>query len=127
MNFTPWGGIGLGSVTHVLTTVIAGLWFVVMFVIAVGLIFLLVRFLLVATRAAQIYVAKHAPVEPTATAAPDTPATPTAPAAPADAATSSVVPPTTSTTSTSAVTKPLARPATKPAAKPRTPKTPPTV
>ena len=132
MMFTPWGGFG--PLGHILTTVIAGFWFIAVFVVTVGLLFLLVRFLLVGTRAAQIYVARNAPVVPPASAS-TTPATSpaTSPAAPAEAATSSVVPPT--TTSTSTVTKPIstkptsapgATPGTKSAtrgpAKPRTPK-----
>ena len=130
MNFSPWG---FGSVGHVFTAVIAGLWFILVFVVAVGVLFLLVRFLLVATRAAQLYVAKNAPAAPVATVPPVA----KQPAAPADAATSSVVPPpsssptsSTSASSTSAVTKPISKPgttaATKPVSKPRTPRTPPT-
>jgi hypothetical protein len=80
-----------------------GLWHVGMFLgglaLTAGLIVvavLLVRYLVVATRAAQLYVDAHSATPPSAAEAP--PATPPAPPAPA---------------------------ATKPTPRPRTPKTPP--
>ncbi|HXD62612.1 MAG TPA: hypothetical protein VN619_11885, partial [Lacisediminihabitans sp.] len=48
----------------IIGTFISGLFALLMLVVIVGLIFLLVRFLLVATRAAQLYVAQHEPPRP---------------------------------------------------------------
>ncbi|CAN5155607.1 hypothetical protein BH09ACT5_BH09ACT5_17220 [soil metagenome] len=79
----------------------------VLLAVAAGLIFLLVRFLLVATTAAKIYVAQNtpaAPAEPATPAETTTPATAT-PAAPAE---------------------PVAPP-TRPVPRTRTPKAPPAV
>ena len=90
---------------HILGLIATALGTLVLVVVAIGLIFLLVRFLLVATTAAKIYVAKNSPAKPVATTA--------AAAAPAPAA--SAAP----TTTAPAATKPAT------ATKPRTPKAPP--
>jgi predicted lipid-binding transport protein (Tim44 family) len=87
-----WGV--LGFIASVIGTI-------VLLAVIGGLIFLLVRFLLVATTAAKIYVAKNTP---------DAPVTPSEPVVPA--ATSTTTPATT---------------VTPPTTKPRTPKTPPAV
>lgn len=86
-----WGV--LGFIASVIGTI-------VLLAVIGGLVFLLVRFLLVATTAAKIYVAKNTPAEPVA---------PTEPVRPA------------ATAATPATT------VTPPATKPRTPKTPPAV
>jgi cytoskeletal protein RodZ len=62
-------GPDLFSVVHVVGTIVYGVVALLAFAIAVGLIFLLVRFLLVGTRAAQIYVARNGSLAPTKTAA----------------------------------------------------------
>lgn len=63
---------------HLIFTIIGGLVWLIALAITIAVLFLFIRFLLVATKAAQVYVARNAPVEPTA--APSTPAT-TAPVA----------------------------------------------
>jgi cytoskeletal protein RodZ len=146
-------GWGNGFIS-VIGMFVCGVLAILAFAIAVGLIFLLVRFLLVATRAAQLYVAEHEPPRPMTPTAPATPAAPAAPAAKtAPAAAASTTPAAATTTSAAttkatttraaetAPTKPLAKPATakpasaepadaaapeaRPATKPRTPRTPP--
>jgi hypothetical protein len=105
MRFPP-NGPGFGFYT-VFADVMAGLVFIVCLVIVVGLIVLLVRFLLVATKAAELYVAKNRPVIETTTTPVGTPAaTPVATA--------------TATTPTPTVTRPA--PTT---TRTRVPKTPP--
>ena len=52
-------GPGFGMFGGILESIIAGLFFLVCLVVIVGLLFLLVRFLLVATKAAEVYVAKN--------------------------------------------------------------------
>lgn len=92
-------GYGLGWFWHAIVTIVGGLLGFFLFLIAVGLLFLLVRFLLAGTRAAHIYIAKNSPPAP---------ARPTAAA------------PTTVTAAKPAAAKPAATTATKP----RTPKPP---
>jgi hypothetical protein len=79
---------GFGIFTHLFGAVFAGLFFVLLFLIGVGVLFVIVRFLLAATRAAETYVRVHraAPESDTAAApapasAPVTPVAPTKPAA----------------------------------------------
>jgi hypothetical protein len=50
---------GFGAFSTVFTDILAGLAFIICFVIVVGLLVVLVRFLLVATKAAEIYVARN--------------------------------------------------------------------
>jgi cytoskeletal protein RodZ len=98
MHF-PHGPGGFGMFGGILESIVAGLFFLICLVIVVGLLVVLVRFLLVATKAAEIYVAKNQPTE-TATPATTTPAV-TTPVATAPA-------------STTAATKPLGTTATTP-------------
>lgn len=92
--------------------VIWGLFSFFVFLVIVGLIFLLVRYLLVATRAAQVYLQLNEPARPAA-AATATPTTTTAA-------------PTATTPTATAPTTPAPAATTKPAPRTRTPKTPPT-
>ena len=88
-------GPGFGAFGGIFESIVAGLFFLLCFAVVVGLLFLLVRFLLVATKAAEIYIAKNRPAEPTPTVA----ATPAA-----------TTPVATSTVSTTPVaTKPVPR------------------
>jgi predicted lipid-binding transport protein (Tim44 family) len=106
MHF-PNPGIGLGGVGFfggIFADILAGLVFIICFIVVVGVLFVLIRFLLVATRAAQIYVAKNSADRPTARAVPSAPA--------ASAPATATKPPTAPATA--------AKPATRPA--PRTPK-----
>jgi hypothetical protein len=135
MGFGNWGG-GPGPLGHLGQFVWAGLSALLALVligVAVALVVLLVRFLLVGTRAAQLYVANHTPAKD-AGASPATTATPTAgptpaTAGPAPAAAPPAEPATPGTAGTSAAarTRPAAAkpPAAKPAPRPRTPKAPP--
>ena len=94
-GFGPWGGDWL----RILTFVIGGFVWLLAIALTLAVLFFLIRFLLVATRAAQLYVNQHAPAEPARPAA---------------------------TTAPGATSTPPAKPAAaKPAAKPRTPRTPP--
>jgi predicted lipid-binding transport protein (Tim44 family) len=97
----PHGPGGFGMLGGIFADVLAGLVFILCFIIVIGLLFVLVRFLLVATKAAEIYVAKNGPAQPVT------------PAAPASAA-----------STTSRTTTPEAKAST--ATRTRTPKTPPT-
>ncbi|HEY0258905.1 MAG TPA: hypothetical protein VGC18_03550 [Lacisediminihabitans sp.] len=95
--------------------------------VVIGLIFLLVRFLLVGTHAAQIYIAKNQPATPVAPVQPQGPVTP-APAEPAPPAASSVVPPAapvapSETPAATTSPAPAAR-TTRAPSRPRTPRTP---
>lgn len=58
---------------HLIVTIIGGLVWLIALAITIAVLFLFIRFLLVATKAAQVYVARNAPVEPASA--------PTAPAA----------------------------------------------
>lgn len=62
---------------HLIFTIIGGLVWLIALAITIAVLFLFIRFLLVATKAAQVYVARNTPVEPAAA-----PAAPTTPAAP---------------------------------------------
>ena len=73
------GGPGFGFYS-VVTDVVGGLLFILAVVVVVGLIVILVRFLLVATRAAEIYIAKNRPSE--GVTSPGAPAPVTPPAEP---------------------------------------------
>ena len=111
MDFDGYGW-GYGPFGHVVGAIVYGLFCLFMILVIVGILFLLVRFLLVATKAAQLYVTKNSaakPVAPSAAATTTVPLTRPAPAAkPA-----------------SAVPAAAAEPATKPRI-PKTPPTPPT-
>jgi predicted lipid-binding transport protein (Tim44 family) len=100
MRFPNPGGFGMFG--GIFSDILAGLVFIICFVIVVGLLVVLVRFLWIATRAAEIYIANNSSSQPTTDAAVAAPvaATPT-PAARAAAA------PATTTTATKPVpTKP---------------------
>jgi hypothetical protein len=126
MRFIPGG---FGFVGQFLGTLIAGMFFVVVVIVAVGVLFVLVRFLIAATRAADTYVRVHAVPKDEAAVANVAPVTPpvtppvaprgTPAPAPAGAPSTTKAVPTTPLPTTAAPT--TARPATKP----RTPKTPP--
>ena len=73
------------------------------FAAVIAVLFLLIRFLIVGTHAAQLYVAKNAPAP-----APVAPAPAAAPSAPAEPAASSVVPPSAPATPTTAPASPAA-------------------
>lgn len=94
IGYAPWW--------HITTLILGGFVWLLGIALMLAVLFFLIRFLLVATRAAQLYVNQHAPAE----AARPTEAAPAA---------------TPATTSTTAAT-PTA--ATKPAPKPRTPRKP---
>jgi hypothetical protein len=57
MIYEPW----IPGAYRLVSEIFVGLFCIVVAIVAAGLIFLLVRFLLVATRAAQIYVATNEP------------------------------------------------------------------
>ncbi|NYF11473.1 cytoskeletal protein RodZ [Leifsonia sp. AK011] len=102
-------GYGDGPFTwigHTILMLVSGFFWLVGVLVTIALVVLLVRFLLVATKAAQIYVANHTAEKP------ETPVESASETAPATASEPTAATPT--------------KPATKPAAKPRTPKTPPT-
>jgi len=76
MGYGP-GMFGMGGFGHIIGAFVGALLCFFIFLVIVGLIFLLVRFLLAATTAAHIYIAKNStPVvvtRPTATTAPVAP------------------------------------------------------
>jgi hypothetical protein len=86
MIFPPHPG-GFGGLSHILILFVEGFFFLLTLGIFVIVTFLLIRFLLVATKAARLYVDKNAP----ATAV--TPATSVTPAAPAAASPSTTTKP----------------------------------
>jgi hypothetical protein len=57
-------GPGFGAFGGIVESIIAGLFFILCFLIVVGLLVVLVRFLWVATKAAEIYIAKNSRIEP---------------------------------------------------------------
>ena len=69
---------GFGHWWHIMTLVLGGFVWLLFIALMLAVLFFLIRFLLVATRAAQLYVNEHAPAEP---ARPTRPAATTAPAA----------------------------------------------
>jgi hypothetical protein len=77
MIFPPHPG-GLGGLGHILMLFVEGFFFLLMLGIFVVVTFLLIRFLLVATKAARLYVDKNEPTTPTARATAVTPAAPAA-------------------------------------------------
>lgn len=99
-------GPGFGAFGGIIDSIIAGLFFLLCFAVVVGLLFVLVRFLLVATKAAEIYVAKNGT---------------TAPVAPSETAPVTTTPVATTTAATTPI---VTTPVTKPAPRTRTPKPP---
>ena len=59
--FFPHPGFGIAGT--IFSDIIAGLVFIIVFIVIVGLLFVLVRFLLTATKAAELYIANNTPVE----------------------------------------------------------------
>jgi hypothetical protein len=57
-------GPGFGAFGGIVESIIAGLFFILCFLIVVGLLVVLVRFLWVATKAAEIYIAKNSETRP---------------------------------------------------------------
>lgn len=55
------GGYGFGGFWHLILGIFFGVGQVLAILVFLGVLFLLVRFLLVATRAAHVYIAKNAP------------------------------------------------------------------
>ena len=142
MNYegNDWGYFGF---VHVVGLIAYGVFALLALAVVTGLVILLVRFLLIGTKAAQLYVSKNSP---TKTASPVTGPATSGSTEPASRPTPPTTTPTGSTdapspvdaaiartpsTDTSSTTTPLAGPAAPRAAakKPatRTPKTPPTV
>ena len=74
----PYGPGGFGMFGGIFADILAGLVFIICFVVVVGLLFVLVRFLLVATKAAELYLAKNTPAQPVTASTAATPATPEA-------------------------------------------------
>lgn len=69
-------GPGLGfDFFHMMQLIVGGFIALFVFLVAVALVILLVRFLLVGTRAAQLYIAKNSPAAPAESAGPATPTT----------------------------------------------------
>jgi predicted lipid-binding transport protein (Tim44 family) len=83
MDFDDGFGRGFGWLIHWIGALVWGLGSFLLFLVVVGLIFLLVRFLLHATTAAKLYIAKNSPPATPATNATPTPRTTPAAAAPA--------------------------------------------
>lgn len=91
---------GFGPWWHIMTLVLGGFVWLLFIALMLAVLFFLIRFLLVATRAAQLYVNQHAPAEPART-----PAAATARTTPAATKTTPVTPADT-TAPTTPVTKP---------------------
>ena len=75
-----YGDAPFFPIGHVFLTVVSGLLTLFGLLIAVAVIVLLVRFLLVATKAAQIYITKNTPDASSSDATPTPVVEPTAPA-----------------------------------------------
>ncbi|MEQ1735450.1 MAG: hypothetical protein ABL886_03350 [Rhodoglobus sp.] len=56
-----------GGIAHFASFIVTGLFCLFAFLVVAAMLFLLVRFLLIGTKAAQVYVAKNAPPAPAAT------------------------------------------------------------
>ena len=87
-----WWGHGFGGFWNVILGIFWGVGQLLALLIFVGVLFLLVRFLLVATRAAHLYIARNGP--PAATVAETAPPTRPAPATRPAAATTARTAPT---------------------------------
>jgi hypothetical protein len=72
-----------GTIVHIFAAVAGALFSVIGFLIGVALLVVLVRFLLIGTRAARLYITNNSPAAtPVAPSAPSPAATPTTTAAP---------------------------------------------
>jgi predicted lipid-binding transport protein (Tim44 family) len=118
-------------IAHLMGEIIEAFIILICVAVLAGLIFLLVRYLLVATRAAQLYVSQHEPPRGTppwntgAYAGPN----PTSPTAPTAAGSGDAAAPASATGPDSAATTvqlPGATAVSKPTTRGRAPKTPPT-
>ena len=67
MNFGPGFG-GFGGLPHLIGLAFYGIFVLLVLAVGLVLVFLLARFLLVATRAAKIYVDKNSSASPSAPA-----------------------------------------------------------
>jgi predicted lipid-binding transport protein (Tim44 family) len=65
---------GIGFLGGVFADILAGLVFIICFVVVVGLLVVLVRFLLIATRAAELYIANNSASRSSTTPTAATPA-----------------------------------------------------
>lgn len=87
MTFDGHGG-GFGWFGNIASSIIGGLLTLFLVLVLIGVLFLLIRFLLVATTAATIYVARHSPPraapEPPSSTPPSDPTRPTDPTAPTE-------------------------------------------
>jgi Na+-transporting methylmalonyl-CoA/oxaloacetate decarboxylase gamma subunit len=108
-GFGPWGGWW-----HVATLVLGCFVWLLGVALMLAVVFFLIRFLLVATKAAQLYVNQHAPAEPARDTTSGTKGSTATAAMPASTTATTTRTPTGATTAT-----------TKPAPRPRTPRTPP--
>lgn len=109
--WNPYGG-PFDGIAHGIGLIVLGVFWLLALAVIVTILVLLVRFLLVATKAARLYVAKNSPVEVKATPAATTATTATTATAP------------TATTPTTTPAPTVVTPVVK---KPRTPKAPPAV
>jgi len=82
MDFDGPGRFG-GGLFGVVRWLIEGLLSVFVLLVVIALLFILVRYLLVATTAAQLYVAKNSPPKAPVVNAKPSPVAPTSPVAPA--------------------------------------------
>lgn len=113
---------GFGPWWHIMTLVLGGFVWLLFIALMLAVLFFLIRFLLVATRAAQLYVNQHAPAEPART-----PAATTGSAATTSTTDSTRSPRTRTTpaaTTATAVTPTDTTAPTTPLTKPRTPRKP---
>ena len=78
MNFPHPGPGGLSGLRGTASLLAQGFFFILMLAVCIGLIVLLVRFLLVATKAARLYVDKNSAAPAVSTAPKATIAAPTA-------------------------------------------------
>jgi len=126
-----YGPIDFGhGALAVLNAVVGVIGSVILFGLIVVVLFFLIRFLIVGTKAAQLYLDTHRRAADSATPTPPPTSTPTSTAPP-----QSTAPPTSTATmpTVPTVVIPATPPATtpaapvKPVAKPRTPRTPPTL
>jgi hypothetical protein len=92
-GFGPGGpGFGFGGFWHVIAAIFFGVGQFLALLVFLGVLFLFVRFLIVGTRAAHVYIAKNAPAAPPAAAAPAAARPATTAARPAPAATAPTAP-----------------------------------
>lgn len=117
-----WGG-PLGNLWHLIVSIFWGAAHLLALLVFVGVLILLVRFLLVGTRAAQLYISRHSPTDgtPASTPTPAAPSPDSGAATTRSAATTRTAPTTrsastarTTPTTTARTTKRLPKPPTGP-------------